>query len=592
MNFKITKTPFRVIIIIVALAGFAFASATAGYWLYQKVSADKTSAAEKEPVKIGGDDVAGAPHVEETKDREVKPPSEEVPAFSPIDSEEGAIVWQEPKEIEDLHIFDEPSYTYAGKDRLARYYAVGSIARGKYSGGTVVLMTLFPKEIVSLDQSSVLYRFVQYADKLYLLSRYSFAVDAYTAIDASKFTVDPIYGIADLDTPSEIVGLNERQKLVAREVNAFFNPTGLRTVFEHPQWGTVYTHSDTNKKASAFDDTDPYGGNAFYLRAADGTLLRYVFDVDFMVEGKYNVPDITWNNGEKNTDSYTSTDVGGCGSVNFASVMDPNQVNIKNDLVIVGTNGKGDFIYEFKDKNSRFLKEFYEKSYVPIVETPISYEDFVLRHPLFFWVDPFDRLIKFQSNGFIPQAECGKPVIYLYPEKTTRVSVHISPQGGLRYSKPAYNGGWEVIAHPDGRLIETKTGVEYPYLFWEGRGGIYETPKKGFVVQKENVHTFLTEKLALFGLNNQEIKDFTEYWEPYMSEAPYYFVTFLTGRLVDELAPLKISPKPDTIIRVLMDFEPLKTPRAVEGYEIYTPERRGFSVVEWGGVKKNWEYQK
>ncbi len=53
---------------------------------------------------------------------------------------------------------------------------------------------------------------------------------------------------------------------------------------------------------------------------------------------------------------------------------------------------------------------------------------------------------------------------------------------------------------------------------------------------------------------------------------------------MDELAPLTITPKPDTIIRLLMDFKPLQKPISVEGYNIKTPERKGFTVVEWGGV--------
>ena len=69
-----------------------------------------------------------------------------------------------------------------------------------------------------------------------------------------------------------------------------------------------------------------------------------------------------------------------------------------------------------------------------------------------------------------------------------------------------------------------------------------------------------------------------------MQAAPYYFVTFMGNSVMDELAPLNITPKPDTIIRVLMDFTELKAPISVEGYNIRTPVRKGFTVVEWGGV--------
>ncbi|MBU4348141.1 hypothetical protein KJ671_01375 [Patescibacteria group bacterium] len=53
---------------------------------------------------------------------------------------------------------------------------------------------------------------------------------------------------------------------------------------------------------------------------------------------------------------------------------------------------------------------------------------------------------------------------------------------------------------------------------------------------------------------------------------------------MEQIAPLDINPKPDTVIRVLMDFSPLDKMADFEGFEIKTPERKGFTVVEWGGV--------
>ncbi len=69
-----------------------------------------------------------------------------------------------------------------------------------------------------------------------------------------------------------------------------------------------------------------------------------------------------------------------------------------------------------------------------------------------------------------------------------------------------------------------------------------------------------------------------------MQGSPYYFVTFLGTSEMNKIAPLTISPKPDTVIRILMDFSPLAKPIKVDGYNIKTPARNGFTVVEWGGV--------
>jgi hypothetical protein len=116
---------------------------------------------------------------------------------------------------------------------------------------------------------------------------------------------------------------------------------------------------------------------------------------------------------------------------------------------------------------------------------------------------------------------------------------------------------------------------------------MYETPDKGFVVAQNEVHKFLLGKLKQLGLNDKETADFMEYWEPKMQGSPYYFVTFMGNQAMEELAPLEITPKPDTVIRILMDFVPLEKPIKVEGFNIRTPERKGFTVVEWGGVRRN-----
>jgi hypothetical protein len=162
--------------------------------------------------------------------------------------------------------------------------------------------------------------------------------------------------------------------------------------------------------------------------------------------------------------------------------------------------------------------------------------------------------------------------------------VQVEPQGGFTYTDPEYGNGWKVIATPQGELTEVSSGLPYPYLFWEGRGGIYSTPDKGFVVAVGEVETFLVKSLGELGLNEKEIADFNEFWLPRMQDAPYYFITFLGNSTMDALAPLTIEPQPDTVIRVLMDFLPLEQPIEVQGYPLRSTERKGFTVVEWGGV--------
>ena len=57
-----------------------------------------------------------------------------------------------------------------------------------------------------------------------------------------------------------------------------------------------------------------------------------------------------------------------------------------------------------------------------------------------------------------------KPVIYLYPEQKTMVSVSLDYAGTLTATYPAYEDGWHVTAEPDGTLYD-EAGNEYSYLF-------------------------------------------------------------------------------------------------------------------------------
>lgn len=183
-------------------------------------------------------------------------------------------------------------------------------------------------------------------------------------------------------------------------------------------------------------------------------------------------------------------------------------------------------------------------------------------------------------------AERGKPVIYLYPTKTQEVKVTVKPKGGLTESIPAYGKGWKVKATPEGKIFDLKTNEEYPYLFWESKDNNSQIDmSKGFCIPVVELNMFFKEKLSKLGLNEKEIADFNEFWIPSIEKEgkPYVFITFYNQARIDKEAPLKISPKPDSVIRVYFDHKVLDAPINVEGQELTANERKGFAVVEWGG---------
>ena len=175
----------------------------------------------------------------------------------------------------------------------------------------------------------------------------------------------------------------------------------------------------------------------------------------------------------------------------------------------------------------------------------------------------------------------GKPVIYLYPEKEQEVNVKLDLDGKFTFTYPEYNNGWNVTAKPDGTIISD--GKEYSYLFWEGLMPTFKPDfKEGFVVKGSDSAEFLRETLSQMGLTPKEYNEFIVYWAPKLQENEYNKIYFAEDDYTDK-AKLEINPKPDSILRVFMVYEKADENTVLPKQEIKPFERKGFTVVEWGG---------
>ena len=176
-----------------------------------------------------------------------------------------------------------------------------------------------------------------------------------------------------------------------------------------------------------------------------------------------------------------------------------------------------------------------------------------------------------------------KPVIYLYPEQETEVSVQLDYDGELTCTYPAYEDGWSVTAQPDGTLTD-EDGKQYSYLFWEGETDVEYDMSRGFVVKGSDTAEFLQEKLSYLGLTPREYNEFIVYWLPKMQDHPYNLIAFQQEAYTDSAA-LTITPQPDSILRVFMAYQPLEQPVEIEEQVLAPFAREGFAVVEWGGTE-------
>jgi hypothetical protein len=284
--------------------------------------------------------------------------------------------------------------------------------------------------------------------------------------------------------------------------------------------------SDFGKYEKVFGDVyKSTDRNCFFMVAPDQSIRVYYFQTDLLNDTFYNIKtrvnkilDITWLDGGKNKNEYEvmSTDFTGCGSTGCYNYE--HDINSLDQLKLVGKTPEGGNLYELKDKNfvdtrlNGELLKFYYDGYYPGYDEKtqqtlprVSFETFLADHPIVFWQDPFGKFMIFRNNNYLSGAECGKPVIYLYPTKTTDVTVKVNPTGGFTKTEPAYGNGWQVKAEPNGNLYNYQDKKNYPYLFWEGYSLNYAMSNEGFVVAKNDVNKFLREKLAIQGLNEKKL---------------------------------------------------------------------------------------
>lgn len=178
-----------------------------------------------------------------------------------------------------------------------------------------------------------------------------------------------------------------------------------------------------------------------------------------------------------------------------------------------------------------------------------------------------------------------KPIIYLYPETKTKINVKLGNPDLLTTTYPKYDKetGWNVTASPDGNLASD--GKNYYGLYWEGLNEKSEQKDEGFVVVGKDVEKFLEEKLEILGLNEREANEFIIYWLPKLEHNEWNYIRFATNEEIEDMMPLEISPKPETIIRILMEYKPLETPIELKEQELKKVERKGYTAVEWGGTE-------
>lgn len=200
------------------------------------------------------------------------------------------------------------------------------------------------------------------------------------------------------------------------------------------------------------------------------------------------------------------------------------------------------------------------------------------------WIRTYEDDNKTRTVEYLAQPD--KPVIYLYPEEETDVHVELElTEADLSTTYPKYNNGWDVVAYPDGTLLNKANGTHHKYLFWDAVNCRTRFDfSKGFCVAGSDTESFLKEKLTYMGLTEQEMNEFIVYWLPRMEHNAYNLISF-QGDAYTNSAKLTITPTPDSECRIFMAYVPLDAVVDIEPQVLSTFERKGFTVVEWGGAE-------
>jgi hypothetical protein len=179
-----------------------------------------------------------------------------------------------------------------------------------------------------------------------------------------------------------------------------------------------------------------------------------------------------------------------------------------------------------------------------------------------------------------------KPVIYLYPEKEMDISVNLKFDSEELYTWPKVdaNLGWSVNAKPDGMLTDA-AGNEYPYLFWESETTDYKWVdfSDGFVIKAEDTENFLRDKLKYLGLNSREFTDFITFWAPRLRQNKYNLIRFETAGYNNAM-PITVHPAPESMQRIFMVYKALDAPIDLPTQTLQSFSRKGYTVIEWGGM--------
>lgn len=487
------------------------------------------------------------------------------------------ITWlDKPQKIESLNIFNGikqgPDEEKIYFDE-AKFYLVANLG----DGSQLINLYLPFEGMIKIDE---LFRFIKLPNGDISIVNKPYLADTIQKHLSNKIGIVSL-NFQELEPPESISVKTKNNYLQffdrGYQIQETFDKLKNLKIIESTQYGDLYV-SYTPKT-----NNPNISNRIFYLKLKDWTVYTYSIKPSFLRDdGTLSL--LNWSDSDNTDAHFSSKNTPGCGMTPVGPEIIKNTSSTVNNKVKIGEADVNNFIYQIKDSNNSFLKDLYSEYKTGRDSMAvITYEEFIQRNNHIIYQDFLGDWLIYINEEYGAMAECGKPVIYLYPPKDTQVKVQVGAQ--ITVSEPTYpQGGWLVTAKPNGELIyQNQT---YPYLFWEGIGnGLYPDYKnRGVVVNQKELIPTLYKQLSQLGLNQKESADFMEFWQPKLPSSPYVRLTWLNTKDMDTLAPLAVTPKPDTSIRIFLEFQGLDKPIKLIPQTLSAPPRQGFTLIEWGGL--------
>jgi len=510
--------------------------------------------------------------------------------------QEGVIWYQRPMIIPDQKLYVYIPYEIRADEYPAStYYQIGT-----YNDEPIVYV-----QVPCDGMCSSYMIFVVHTDLPATLIEKNSSVDLESEWSVTKLvgqvTVDKEFEFLALSAPEELANLPNTPKLTeanwswgALEIfsESSFNPQfalnnygseGNIDFIADTEYGPLYRAYSDDPGAVTVDYD--YG-----LRLPGGLLVQYdEAPLGFMSDDR--VPAITWTNGGVNTDPYRGDRLTGCGGGGPESLI---TTLSSPSIELVGRTSNGLSVYNLVDSTHPLITRVFEMTQGIVYEydqetgestnREITTEEFIANRGVLI-IESMGRQLVFTNTKYGPQAECAKPVIYLYPEATTTISVSVDAI--VTKSEPVYENGWVATASPSGSL--NVDGETYTSLFWDGYGnGEYPEITEGFIVPTEDALSTMAEHLQFMGFTDFEISEFVTFWADHLPEESYTRITWFETVEMERLAKLNISPRPRTLIRAFVDYEGVSEPFTLPEQKLTPNVRKGYVVTEWGGLlRKN-----